>query len=219
MSGMVCLFLKIKKRGGFLWKGIEAINRKLVSRFFYSRFFNNAQSIIENKNDETPYSFKLIDQDNFGYLNEFILRQPITQFKYFMPDAFDPEMLKKLIQKRSILFIGCFYEDRMIGYCFLRLFFIRTCFIGRIVDPSFQSRGIGKQMSLLLYNIAWRSNFRIFSNINEKDITSLKSIGLEYSHVVEKFSNGNLLIEYSEKELNSGTLVDNSKIKGDYNLQ
>lgn len=143
------------------------------------------------------YSFKLLnEQDLFG-LCTFFTKQPPSSFEYFKPHGFDLTSLSKKIHDKSFVMIGAFKEKELVGYCFLRCFFNKQSFRGKIVDPKYQGHGIAKQMGLLTTAICHELGFRLFATISKDNIKSIASSkAVNIVRVIKELPNKYLYVEY-----------------------
>ena len=92
-------------------------------------------------------------------------------------------------------------ENRIIGYFFLRCFFIGKAFLGKMVDVNAQGKGIGTQMCLCAMDIAKALGLRMFETISKDNIASLRSTEKVLDvRIVEEMDNNYLYIEDLRKK-------------------
>lgn len=123
--------------------------------------------------------------------------QPEDSFRFFKPHLFDEKTLLKLQRRKSFL-MYCVRdsENRIVGYFFLRCFFIGKAFLGKMVDVNSQGKGIGTQMCLCAMEIAKALELRMFETISKDNIASLRSTEKVLNvRIVEEMENGYLYIE------------------------
>lgn len=95
--------------------------------------------------------------------------------------------------------MGVFDGPRMLGYFFLRCFWNRKCFVGRLIDEPYEGKGIGRVMNSIMYNIGWRSGFRVLSTISKNNHLVMKSHASNPLMVVLKeLDNDFLFVEFIE---------------------
>ena len=66
-------------------------------------------------------------------------------------------------------------EKGIVGYFFLRCFFIGKCFLGKMVDYEHQGKGIGQMICLTAMDIATLLKMRMFETISKDNLSSLYS--------------------------------------------
>lgn len=166
-------FIKnIKSSCPWLWNSIEWGNGLLLKVFYGKRI---EKSIAKNVAVEGIYDYRILGQSDAGSLAEFIRRQPEGFDRFFKPYSFDKKTFKRLLGNGSYLFIGAFAGDRLVAYCFLRLFVNKSAYRGYIVDSNYQGKGISKQMGQIMTNFADDIGFRSYATISRDNIASLQS--------------------------------------------
>ena len=130
-------------------------------------------------------------------LVRFFYVQPEYAFRFFKPHAFDEMTLRKLQRRKSFLmFCVRDSESRIVGYFFLRCFFVGKAFLGKMVDVNAQGKGIGTQICLCAMEIAKALGMRMFETISKDNIASLRSTEKVLNvRIVEEMENGYLYIE------------------------
>jgi len=94
-------------------------------------------------------------------------------------ESFETEELKRLWKNPAFLFIKvCKTNDprNIVGYHFLRGFFIGRAFHGLLVDPSMGGQGIGGQMWRIAILISEALQLDLYATISDLNIASLKSV-------------------------------------------
>lgn len=196
---MVKLLLTIKHHFSFIWSFIEWIN-SIVFSFLYGR---NLREIVPEilKCISAKFNYRILLKEDMPLLCEFFSKQPVESFLYFKPHDFDLESLCRKNRDKAFLMIGAFYGDELVGYCFLRCFFNKQAFRGKIVDFKFQGLGIAKQMGILTMNICKLLGFRLFATISKDNVKSIASSKAVNSvHVVKELPDNYLYVEYLLKE-------------------
>ena len=130
-------------------------------------------------------------------LEEFFNLQPESAFQFFRPHRFNEKALRKLQNRRSFLmFCARDSNDTVVGYFFLRCFFIGKAFLGKMVDVNSQGKGIGTKMCLCAMEIAETLGLRMFETISKNNIASLRSTEKVLNvQIVEEMGNEYLYIE------------------------
>lgn len=197
---MVKILIHLKKQFPSLWRIIEYINGEIFKILFSKYMYHNADNILlEYKNEN--YQYRFLSEADIKPLNELFLRQNQEQFRFFKPHEFDINTLRRLFKNPSFLMFGVFDKSELAGYFFLRCFFNKKSFTGRIVDEKYQGKGISKRMGKILHKIAWDSNFRVFgtaSRDNFKSINSYKTIN--NFKIIKELENNFIYFEYLKSE-------------------
>ena len=197
---MIKILLFIKHRLGFLWKLIETLNGFLFGIFF-SNQINRSLMILLSKSHQSKYTYKKLETADLPQLHNFFMNQDPEQFLFFKPHAFDLVTLKRLHRNQAFRMMGVFDGGKLIGYFFLRFFLNRKCFIGRIVDGSYQRQGIARGMNDILYPTAWQNGFHCLTTISENNHSIFNLHQKEENMVVLKeLANDYLLVEIRKPE-------------------
>jgi GNAT superfamily N-acetyltransferase len=113
--------------------------------------------------------YRLIVQSDLPSLQQFLEKQNPVQVKYFNPHSFDLVTLRKIHKNPSFIMMGAFRDELIVGYFFLRCFFTRKCFIGRLVDEDYQRQGIARKMSDIMYHTAWNCGFKCMTTMSRNN--------------------------------------------------
>ena len=197
---MESILIFIKHHFGFLWKIIEVINDRLFSILNSSRIKKTVPDVIRefSKNKKV----KVLSISDVDDLHKLINSQKSEDLKYFQPHGFDIDSLKKQAAKRSFLMMGIYEGDKLTGYFFLRFFFNGKCFVGRLIDKEHRGKGLGNIMNDIMYNIAWRMNFRCLSTISKHN-KAVVGAHKKNSHmkILKELPDDYLLVEFVESSL------------------
>lgn len=146
-------------------------------------------------------------------LAEFFEQQPEDAFNFFKPHEFNEKTLFQLAKRKSFLMFIFKDGEVVVGYFFLRCFFIGKAFLGKMVDFRFQRKGIGKQMCCCAMDVATMLGMRLFETISKDNLASLYSTqNVLDVIVIEEMDNGYLYIEDLRKKSNRGGLYLNSSL-------
>ena len=143
----------------WLWEVIEWLN----DLFFMMRYHRSLRTISQTAT---------IDDTNA--LVAFFEQQPEESFAFFRPHPFDRKHICKLIRRSSMLMHVIYRDGQIVGYCFLRCFFIGKGYRGYIVDANQQRKGIGKELGAWLNDTARKLPIRTFKTINNNNPASLR---------------------------------------------
>jgi hypothetical protein len=193
------LLIFIKHHVTFLWRIIEWGNGILFSIFFKSKMNHILPDVFEEF-AKTPYSFKELIPSEIELLYNLIKTQEASDLRYFHPHGFDLNSLHDQLEKKAFLMMGVFEGDKVIGYFFLRFFANKKCFVGRLIDKDYRGRGIGEVMNRIMYETAWRMNFRCLSTISKNNHAVMRAHSKNPSMIIIKeLQNTYLLVEFVKK--------------------
>ncbi len=170
---MVKLLLFIKHNLKFLWALVEFINSRLFILFHEKKVLASLHDIIDNYSH--PFTVRILNSNDTQLVKQLMENQNPERLKYFRPHGFDEASIRKALKNRALITMGVFEGNRLVGYFFLRCFWNKKCFVGRLVDQNFEGKGIGKLMNKIMYSTAWASKFRCFSTISRKNLLVMKA--------------------------------------------
>ncbi len=192
---MLKLLLYIKHRLSFIWSIIEWINSAFFN-LLYGRKLKKCLSSVFDDN-RTLYEYRLLCKNDMPLLCEFFKDQPDDSYEYFKPHGFDLASLCRKNRDKSFIMIGAFDGGQLIGYCFLRCFFNKQSFRGKIVDYRYQGRGIAKQMGRLTSSICHELGSRLFATISKDNVKSIASSkAVNTVKVIKELPDNYLYVEY-----------------------
>lgn len=121
------------------------------------------------------YTFRKLNTGNVHALLDFLNSQHEEDFRFFKPHKIDQKSIHEKIADPAFLAMGVYSGNKIVGYFFLRLFFNKRCFVGRIIDREFRGKGIADSMNKIMYNISWNMNFRCLSTISKNNTAVIKA--------------------------------------------
>lgn len=190
------LLIYIKHSFPGIWRIIEKFNNVLFKLLFGNRFKWISQQVIGNYT-MPGFTFRKIDSNDLAALNMLVNKQDPQRLAFFKPHGFDEQSLIRTFRNPSFLMMGVFDGTHMVAYFFLRCFWNKKCFVGRLIDEPFEGKGIGRIMNQIMYNIGWQMNFRVLSTISKNNHWVMKSHAGNASMVVRKeLANDYLLVEF-----------------------
>jgi RimJ/RimL family protein N-acetyltransferase len=188
--------LFIKHRVGFVWNIIE-VGNDIVFNIFFKSILEKALSLAFINFNQGPYQYRRLTREDAGRLHSLIQNQPSSDLEFFKPHPFDELSIIKQTGKKSFLMMGAFNEDELVGYFFLRFFANNKCFVGRLIDKDFRGKGIGDVMNRIMYETAWRMNFRCLSTISRDNNAVMKAhASNKHMIVLKELKNNYLLVEF-----------------------
>lgn len=183
----------IKDKLPFIWNLVEFTNEKL----FLVRYRKRLKGVPDYLEQyQGTYQIKEATLGDIQPLVAFFAKQPEEAYTYFRPHEFDEKTLKHLVKNRSHLMFLVYDEKELIGYYFLRCFFMGKGFLGKMVDHNHQGKGIGKLMCQSAMDVATNLHLRMFETISKDNISSLYSTQKVLdTRLVEELDNNYIYIE------------------------
>ena len=143
------------------------------------------------------YEFRPLRHEDLIDLEQLVQRQEPSRLEYFQPHEFDLKALAQMYVNPAFLMFGVFTDGRLLGYFFLRCFWNRKCFVGRLIDEPFERQGIGHVMNQIMYHIAWWSGFRCFTSISRKNKWIMRAHSCNpHARFVSNLANDYQLVEF-----------------------
>ena len=193
---MINTFIKLKHSFPGLWALTEKVNSTLFS-FIYKKLDQTTSDILNNYSKE-GFVFSKLQEADINDLMDFRKRQDNCYLIYFDPHPFNRKTIEKmlLLKSYSLMKINEKSSGRLVGYFFLRCFFIGKAFHGLITDNKFVNRGLGTSMWEISMKICDRMGLRMFATVSKHNAPSLKSASnATQIKIQEKLENDFLLIE------------------------
>ena len=182
----------------WIWDLIEKINSFLFT-LRYGKKLKQLPEIVDGYQDD--YQVEYIEERHLEKLSLFFEEQPQEAFEYFKPHAFDLKTLKKLQENKTFLSFVVTKESSIVGYFFLRCFFLGKCFRGYMVDYRWRNKGISKLTAKVMTDIAKLLNIPSFGTIAPENMASMKSQGaVNDIKIIEQLENGDYYVEYCPRD-------------------
>lgn len=180
----------LRDRCPWIWDLIEASDSYLFA-LRYRRKLNMLEGVLKKYQDD--YVICPIGENDIKGLTEFFKSQPDEAFTYFHPHAFDEMTLKKLQMRKSFLAYIVKQNEDIVGYFFLRCYFMGKCFRGYMVDYRHRNKGVAKLMSYVMSDIAKTLGIPSYGTINPMNVASMKS---QDALVLTQLENGDYYVQY-----------------------
>ncbi|MBR4239416.1 MAG: transcriptional regulator [Prevotella sp.] len=178
----------------WIWDFIEQMNSWLFSIRYGSKL-NCLHSILEHYQNE--YQVDYIKERHLEKLASFFQEQPEEAFKFFKPHGFDEKTLRKLQRNKAFLSFIVQKDDNIVGYFFLRCYFMGKCFRGYMVDYRWRNRGISKMTARVMTDVATLLGIPSYGTIAPENMASMKSQGaVNDVKIIEQLENGDFYVEY-----------------------
>ena len=194
MSARLLLF--IKHRIPWLWSLIDVSNASLYRLLRRRRVEAEVKQAFADFRLE-GFEFRPLNSLDLSSLQNLLARQGEERLRYFRPHGFDAQSLEKMLRNPAFLMFGVFRHQAMVGYFFLRCFWNRKCFVGRLIDKDHERLGIGRTMNQIMYHIAWRSGFRCMTTISTENALVMRSHDNNpCARTVKSLANDYILVEF-----------------------
>ena len=181
----------------WIWDLVERLNSFLFY-IRYGRKLKQLPEILEHYQDE--YRIELIERKHLDGLTRFFQEQPEEAFEFFKPHAFDRKTLGKLQKSKAFLSFVVQKEDTIVGYFFLRCYFLGKCFRGYMVDYRWRNKGISKLTAKVMTDVATMLEIPSYGTIAPENMASMKSQGaVNDIKIIEQLANGDYYVEYCPK--------------------
>ncbi|MCH8478625.1 MAG: hypothetical protein LAT56_11860 [Wenzhouxiangella sp.] len=175
------LLLWIKHRAPWLWVLVDAVNG-LLYRLLHARRMRGIAEQVCADAEFAGFRARLLAHSDLADLEALLARQGSVRLKHFKPHDFDGEALLRAWRNPAFLMFGVFetVDDPatppvLVGYFYLRGFWNRRCFGGRLIDKDYEGRGIGSLMNQVMYETAWQSGFRCLSTISKNNARIMRA--------------------------------------------
>lgn len=197
---MTRILLFIKHRLPKLWCFVEWLNSMLF-RLIHRDRVSSAASVVLREFALEGFTFRKIGSKDLDELSGLLRRQTSNRMAHFQPHAFDLGSLRQVNENPAFLMFGVFSNNSLVGYFFLRCFWNRRSFVGRLIDENFERRGIGRVMNNILYNTAWRAGFRCHTTISKNNSLVMRSHRNNPNfRILKELPNNYLLVEFEQTE-------------------
>ena len=192
----------LKEKCGFLWDTVEWGNAALFGMIHQSAL-KDVPTILKQVSNDT-FAIRMTNGKDASKLAKFFKEQPEGAFTFFKPHDFDEKSISKVLKNKALMTFVVESGDTVVGYFFLRSFVNGKCFRGKIVDKSWQGRGIAKLMGVAMTKVAMHLNLRMFGSISPENYASMASAKASNDIKVHKtLENGYYYIEFLPKKVDS----------------
>jgi len=171
---MIRFLVAFKRKCPWAWNQVEGMNG-LLFRLRYRNLGRTAESVL-GKVDVASCRFSLLKREDLGALEALLAHQGEDNLTWFAPHAFDAKTLERLFRNPAFLMMQVTAPDgSMVGYFFLRCFFIGRAFAGLLVDKPWQNRGIGTAIWAACAKICSLAGLRMQATISTENKPSMAS--------------------------------------------
>lgn len=193
---IVRALLSIKHRLPVLWRLVDWVNARLYGLLHRQRMAVEVARAFADFRLE-GFEFAPLVADDLAALEAMLERQGAARLRYFQPHGFDHRSLVRMFSNPAFLMFGAFRDEELVGYFFLRCFWNRKCFVGRLIDEPHEGQGVGRVMNQIMYNLAWRSGFRCMTTISRENQFIMRShLNNPHARVLGSLANEYVLVEF-----------------------
>ena len=193
---MIGLLVKIKHQMPPLWHLAEKVN-SFLGAVRYKQLKAVSREVLKNRFLE-GFSFSAVEPEDIPAIIEMYDRQDPEYIKNFNPHPFNRQTLNDMRGNNaySLMKVTEDTSGELVGYFFIRSFFVGKAFHGLITDERFANRGIGSAMWKISMEICHSVGLRMFATISQDNVASYKSArnGTEVN-IVNHLENNFILIE------------------------
>ena len=197
---MISLLIYIKHSFPAIWFLAEKFNG-LICRFRYPQLRDISEQ-VGNSYIHEGYSFSRMNCGDIDEILELINSQSDEYMSHFNPHNFDKKTFQSMINNGSYAVMKASDSDsgKIVGYFFLRLFFVGKAFHGLMTDEQFSNRGIGSSMWKISQEICRKLGIRMFATIHSGNKASLLSAKKACGLIKEReLKNNYLLVEFCQE--------------------
>jgi hypothetical protein len=198
---MISTLISIKHRCPRLWQLVEALNGRIFS-FRYPRFKKIANEVLSN-NAKSKFRLSIITPSDLPNLETLHKSCPNDYIKYFSPHDFAQSTLHRLYNNPSFLMMKALdkVDGKLVGYFFLRAFFIGKAFHGLFVSKEVSGQHLGSTMWYVSQHICEQCGIRMYATISKDNQPSIRSANNGTKVVVlEQLDNNYIHIECKRKD-------------------
>ena len=210
--------LFVKHHVPIVWRMVEWLNASLFVSFHGRRLEDEAaQCFREFLLD--GYVFRPVIYEDLRDLKNLLDKQSEERLEHFRPHDFDLQSLENSFRNPAFLMFGVFFQEDIVGYFFLRCFWNRRCFVGRLIDEHHDKQGIGRVMNQIMYHTAWRSAFKCHTTISKNNAQVMRSHANNPAvRVLRELPNNYLFIEFVNLGTITGLSRSQSALKRSFDL-
>lgn len=174
---MISILVLIKHSCPRLWQMVEVLNGALFS-LRYPKFGEIADGILKSCGWPN-FRLSLVAKDDLPGLEALYRSSPGGYMKYFSPHDFSQTTLLRLYRNPSFLMMKAVDRNsgRLVGYFFLRGFFIGKAFHGLFVSKEFCGQHLGSTMWYVSQHICEQCGIAMYATISKDNQPSMCSAG------------------------------------------
>ena len=191
-----------------LFRGIDGFARVVTGlRFKRRRARALAEARIAGTVNGMPAEIRPLDAGDATVLIDFFAAMSEEQLEFFRPHDFNARVVAGVLRSRAFMTYGLFVDGTLDAYGLLRLAPTGSAFIGLLVAPRLQGRGLGRFLVHYLHWQASLAGFRTRATISRHNVASVRAhkAVAEY-RVVAALPNDYSMIEFPQGYVEPPTL-------------
>jgi len=196
---MIRFLVAFKRRHPRIWVFVEWLNG-LFFRVLYGKTAKCTESVLASYSP-AGCGFSTVQEGDLAELGSFLAGQDKSNLRWFNPHPFNSETLGRLYRNPSFVMMKVTGPSgEIVGYFFLRCFFIGRAFAGLIVDPEWQNKGIGSEIWKAESEICARAHLKMRATLSRDNKSSVVSCHNGTSvRKLQELGDGYLAIECKQK--------------------
>lgn len=197
---MISLLIRIKHHMPFLWHAAEGLN-SFLGGIRYKGLKKESEKVLAAFRME-GFSFSSVTSEDIHPIIRMRNRQRPSYIENFNPHSFDETTLHSMLRNNaySLMKVTKDGTPDIVGYFFIRSFFVGRAFHGLLTDEKFSNMGIGTSMWRISMEICRNQGLRMFATMSENNKASFRSAQKATDvEIVENLDNNYLLIECRQK--------------------
>lgn len=197
---MISLLIRIKHHIPFLWQAAEGVN-SFLGGIRYKGLKKESERVLSNFRME-GFSFSAVNVDDIKPIILMRNSQRPPYIKNFNPHDFIEAKFHSMLANNAYSLMKVTREgtDEIVGYFFIRSFFVGKAFHGLLTDEKFTNQSIGTSMWKISMEICRNQGLRMFATMSENNRASFRSAQKATDiEIVRNLDNNYLLIECRQK--------------------
>lgn len=197
---MISLLIRIKHHIPSLWRLAEGLNG-FLGGIRYKNLKKESERALSNYHMD-GFSFSPVTVQDVIPIIQMRNRQRPSYIENFNPHDFNESTLLSMLDNNAYSLMKVTREatDEIVGYFFLRSFFVGRAFHGLLTDEKFTNRGIGTSMWKISMEICRTMGLRMFATMSQNNRASFRSAQKATEvKIVDNLDNNYLLIECHQK--------------------
>lgn len=197
---MISLLIRIKHHVPLLWRWAEGLN-SFLGGIRYKNLKRESERVLEGFRMD-GFSFSIVTVRDINPIIGMRNSQRPEYIENFNPHDFNEATLSSMLANNAYSLMKVTKEgsEHIVGYFFIRSFFVGRAFHGLLTDEKFSNMGVGTSMWKISMEICRNLGLRMFATMSESNRASFRSAQKATDvEVVQNLDNNYLLIECRKK--------------------
>lgn len=193
---MISILIRIKHHVPFLWHAAEGLN-SFLGGIRYKNLKKESEKVLSNFHMD-GFSFSAVTAEDIKSIIQMRNRQRNSYIENFNPHDFNESTFQSMLANNAYSLMKVTKEgtEDIVGYFFIRSFFVGRAFHGLLTDEKFTNLGIGTSMWKASMDICKNLGLRMFATMSENNIASYRSAQKATDvEIIRNLDNNYLLIE------------------------